>query len=209
MAFNSMWIYTLGFAKYDSAAEIGISDAELTRVAQELRSYFNNGYQRYPDINVTYNDGLTGPVFTQNEMAHLKDVKGLLWLDYAAALISAVYIMMYTGIRLHKLRSRAGWELARDVWHGGLLTCVILVFVGFFAITRFDWLFDRFHKVFFLQGNFLFSPYDHIILMFPFDFWSDVALLMGLLALVCGALVAGMGLLTLRQRCHFEKSLEH
>jgi integral membrane protein (TIGR01906 family) len=208
MAFNSLWIYTAGFARYDAAAELGLSDAELKRAAQELISYFNNRHQEYFEINVTYDDGQTGPLYNQSEISHMKDVKWLLWIDYAAVLFSAAYILLYAGIFWFRNRSRVGWELARSACRGGVFTCGAIIFLGFLAVISFDWLFLKFHQLFFPQGNFQFSPYDNMIIMFPDGFWSDVALLVGLVSLVLGALVAGIGWMGLKYLHRCGKVLE-
>jgi len=199
IAFNSLWVYTAGFAKYSSAAELEVSDVELRRVAQELIAYFNNGHQEYLDINVTYNNGQTEPVYSVNEINHMKDVKMLLWLDYVIALVSATYILGYLGMLWFRERVYVRRELAVCAWRGGIITCGVVIFLGCFAAISFDWLFVKFHEIFFPHGNWQFSQYDNMILMFPAGFWSDAALLIGLVGLVLGTLVAGVGRLSLKR----------
>jgi integral membrane protein (TIGR01906 family) len=206
-AFNSLWVYTSGFDKYEVASEMELSDAELKRAAQELIAYFNNPNQKYLDINVTYDNGHTGPLYDLDDIAHMKDVKGLLRLNYWICLISAVYILFYAVMLWWKDRVKVSWELARGAWCGGLLTLGLLAFLGLFAVTSFDWFFTKFHETFFPQGNYEFSPYDHMVVMFPQDFWADAVLLVGLVVVVLGLLVAGAGWLILRNLRRREESL--
>ncbi len=85
-AFNSLWIYKAGFTKYDVGQTIGLSSTELGRSASELITYFNNPHQEFLDINVTYNTGVTASLYDQADIQHMKDVKGVIWLDYGLLL---------------------------------------------------------------------------------------------------------------------------
>ena len=197
-AFNSIWIYTSGFDKYDVAAELEISDAELKHFAQELIVYFNNTHQEYLSIDVTYDNGQTGPLYNQADIRHMRDVKNLLWLDYYVFAASALYIMLYMVVRLVGAYSKFISEVAQRVWNGGLLTLGILFFVGFFAATDFKQFFSVFHEIAFLGGNYTFSVYDPMTIMFPDGFWSDVALLVGVAGVALGLLMTGIGWLILK-----------
>jgi integral membrane protein (TIGR01906 family) len=204
-AFNSLWIYTNGFVKYDVSQALGVPNSELDRAASELIAYFNNTRQTYLDINVTYDNGQIGPIFMdqngnpdQADISHMKDVKGVLWLDYRLFLASAAYALFYIILAL-VLRKRDGLrDLARGARGGGIATLGLLAFLGFFAVTSFDWFFTTFHEVFFPQGNWQFPAGDHMITMFPDGFWSDATLLVGLVAAGLGVAVLATGIISLR-----------
>ena len=178
-AFNSLWIYSAGFAKYDVGQPLDLSAAELKQSAAELIAYFNNTHQEFLDINVTYNSGETGPLYDQADIEHMKDVKGVLWLDYKLFFISAAYALLYILALFIWSRKAAAAEMARGAKNGGLLTLGLLAFIAVFAVTSFDWFFTTFHEIFFPQGNWQFPPGDHMITLFPDGFWSDVTLLVG------------------------------
>jgi len=198
VAFNSLWVYTSGFFKYDVALKIELSEAELKRATQELIAYFNNPNQQYLDISVTYDNGQAGPLYDRDDVAHTKDVKGLLWLDYYICFFSVVYILSYSAVLWFRERSEMSKELANGAWRGGLSTLGLVAFLGLFAVTSFDWFFTTFHEIFFPQGNWEFSPYDHMVIMFPHGYWFDVAMLVGVVVIGLGLLVAGGGWLSLR-----------
>ena len=205
-AFNSLWIYTNGFNKYDVGQSLGLSPAELRTSASELIAYFNDSHQKYLDINATYDNGETAPLFLDpygnldmNDVLHMKDVKGVLWLDYYLFLGSAVYVLGYIAAALILRKSGGRKYLAMGMNRGGGLTVVMLFVLGFFAVTSFDWFFITFHEIFFPQGNWQFPPGDHMITLFPDGFWSDVTLLVGLVTLGLALAVGGLGLFWLRR----------
>jgi integral membrane protein (TIGR01906 family) len=195
-AFNSRWIYEAGFAKYHVGQELGLSDPELRRAASELIAYFNDPHQQYLDINVRYDNGETTPLLDQADISHMKDVKGVLWLDYRLCIASAIYMLAYALAAILLLRrGRGPRDLAFDLKRGGIATLGLLAFLGVFAVTSFDWFFTTFHEIFFPQGNWQFPPGDHMITMFPDGFWSDTALLVGLVTAGLAVLVTGAGVI--------------
>ena len=94
-AFNSLWIYKGGFTKYDVGQALGLSSNELDTSASELIAYFNDPHQQYLDINVTYNNGVTAPLYDQADILHMKAVKDLIWVDYGLLIFAAIYSLVY------------------------------------------------------------------------------------------------------------------
>jgi len=207
VAFNSLWIYTSGFAKYDVATEIGLSDAELKRAARELIAYLNSPNRMLLDINVTYDNGQSGPLYDRGAVEHMKDVKGLLWLNYSICLATTVCVLLQVIVFWLKKRAMLAWELAKSAWHGGLVTCGLLVCMALLAVTGFDSFFTKFHEIFFPYGNWIFYYDNHMVIMFPIGFWVDVVLLVGMAGMVLGATVAGLGWWGLRYLRRREQAL--
>ncbi|RJO62522.1 MAG: TIGR01906 family membrane protein [Dehalococcoidia bacterium] len=198
-AFNSLWIYKAGFAKYEVGQALGLSPAELDKSARELIAYFNNTRQELLDINVTYDTGETAPLLNQDDVLHMKDVKKLVWLDYRLFVAAVVYSILYILSSLAWNRRHGRRDLAMGVEWGGGATVALLCFLGVFAVTSFDWFFTTFHEIFFPQGNWQFPPGDHMITLFPDGFWSDVTLLVGLVTLGLALAVGALGLVWLRR----------
>ncbi len=197
-AFNSLWIYTNGFVKYDVSQALGVSNAELDRAAGELVDYFNDPCQEFLDIDVTYDSGQTAPLYDEADISHMKDVKGVLWLDYRLLLASAGYALLYVILAIIWRKLDGLRHLALGAKRGGIATLGLLAFLAVFAVTSFDWFFTTFHEIFFPQGNWQFPPGDHMITMFPDGFWSDTALLAGLVAAGLGAAVLLTGVVSMR-----------
>lgn len=198
-AFNSLWIYTAGFAKYDVGQTLELSAAELQRSAGELIAYFNNTHQEFLDIEVTYDGGETGPLYDQADILHMKDVKGVLWLDYRLCMVSGAYVLVYVLADCMWNRRKVRKELAQNAVRGGFMALGLLAFLGVFAVTSFDWFFTTFHEIFFPNGNWQFPTGDHMITLFPDGFWVDVTLLVGLVTLGLALVVWGVGFLALRR----------
>ena len=196
--FNSLSIYKAGFAKYEVGQALGLSPIELDKSARDLIAYFNNPRQELLDINVTYDTGETAPLYDQFDILHMKDVKGVLWLDYRLFLAAAIYSAIYILLSLILNGRHGRRDLAMEAKWGGGATVALLIFLGVFAVTSFDWFFTTFHEIFFPNGNWQFPPGDHMIMLFPDGFWSDVTLLVGLVTLGLALAVGGLGLFWLR-----------
>jgi integral membrane protein (TIGR01906 family) len=128
----------------------------------------------------------------------MKDVKGVLWLDYWLFLAAAIYSLGYFIALFMRGRGQRRRDLASGLKRGGVATVALLCFLGVFAITSFDWFFTTFHEIFFPQGNWQFPPGDHMITLFPDGFWSDVTLLVGLVTLALAITVWCAGFVWLR-----------
>ncbi len=104
---NSAWLYRYGFHKYDVSSTTGLADSELEKVAVGLIGYFNSD-EEYIDLTVIKNDK-PFVLFNQREIIHLKDVKGLVWLDYWVLLGTLIYALSYAGVSLF-WRRRRYWQ---------------------------------------------------------------------------------------------------
>src|SRR4030043_1748875 len=83
-AVNDIRLYEYGFNKYEVSKTTGLDNEKLTQTAQRLIDYFNSD-EEFTDIEV----------FQEREIAHLKDVKGLIQLVYRLQIGIMFFILIY------------------------------------------------------------------------------------------------------------------
>jgi integral membrane protein (TIGR01906 family) len=207
-AFNSPGLYNDGFEKYSISPISGITDADLRQVGADLRHYFNSGDE--PLQVRTRIFGQEQDLFNDREVAHMRDVKRLVWGVYILALVSAVYLAAMVVAGFVMQRGRFAAHLARRALWGGGLTLVLLVVFGLVALTGFDSLFLKFHQLSFANDFWQLNPRtDYLVRIFPQGFWFDTTMWVAVRA-ISGALVltmAGSAYLVFRRYSGWQREL--
>lgn len=192
LAFNSVSLYEYGFDKYEVALSTGISRAELSRIAVDIRDYFWDDRERL-DTEARVR-GVERPLFNEREIAHMQDVKALLGrvglVQRAAGVYLAAFLagglLLAGGAALRRL----GWLLLA----AGAGTVAGVLLLGLVALVAFEPLFTLFHVVSFANDFWQLDPSrDYLVALFPLGFWSDATLLLAGATLLQGALAAGVG----------------
>ncbi len=122
------------------------------------------------------------PAFNAREIGHMTDVR---------VLISKVYPIELTGVALIVIlaivlnRSRQ-WRDAvpNGLRWGSALTLTILAVLIAYMLINFDSFFLQFHQLFFQGTTFMFLFTDTLIRLYPVQFWSDAAILIGAMTVV-------------------------
>jgi len=201
-AANSLWLYKYGFEKYDISQATGLADSELDKAAAGLIGYFNSG-EEYISLTVI-KDGEPFELFNQREVIHLKDIKGLIWLDYWVLLGTLVYVLAYAGVCLFWRKRRYWRRLAWGVVGGGGITLAFMLALGLGILFGFSQLFWQFHIFFFTNEFWLLDPTkDYLKMLFPDGFFYDAALFCALgtagLAVILGGVSGGYLIFTRRR----------
>ena len=175
--FNSPWLYKNGFQKYNVSQTTGLAEAELDKAATGLISYFNSD-EEYISLTVI-KDGRPFELFNQREVAHLKDVKGLIRLNYRLLLGTAIYVGAYAGICLWWRRRRYWRRLAWGMVGGSSIALGMMLALGIGStVLDFGQLFTQFHLFAFTNELWMLDPTrDYLIMLFPEGFWYDAAML--------------------------------
>jgi len=147
------------------------------------------------DFDVTI-DG--DAVLEERERVHMRDVRGVFIGFFVVSLI-VVVAGVIIAIRWRRARRQ------RPVWHairqGALGLIVTLLVVGALALTSFDVLFEAFHRVFFAGGSYTFDPAtERLVQLFPFQFWQETAVVLGVIAIALAGLVAAAAYVRERPR---------
>jgi len=202
IAVNSHWLYEYGFDKYDVSQSTGLADTELEKAASGLISYFNSGEESI-DLTVT-KDGEPFTLFNEREIAHLKDVKGLIWLNYWVLLATGSYVLLYAVASLCWLVEESRRQLATATIIGGGVTLGMILALGLAVMLDFEGFFLQFHLISFANDLWLLDPAkDYLIMLFPQGFWYNTTIFIALatagLAVVAAGLASGYLLYRRRQ----------
>jgi len=201
IAVNCQPLYEYGFDKYDVGQTTGLEDAELEKTAGGLISYFNSDEETI-DLTVT-RDGQPFTLFNQREIGHMKDVKGLIRLDYWVLVATGGYVLLYSVLSLCWLTEESRRQLVGATVGGSGLTLGVMLALGLIAVIDFDWFFLQFHLISFTNDLWQLDPAkDYLIMLFPQGFWSDAALFCAILTVALAVIIGGTagGYLLYRRR---------
>lgn len=127
------------------------------------------------------------PVLNEREQAHMRDVRGV-FIGFFAVAASLAVAALLVAARRRRERRYPAWGAVRG---GALGLIVTLVLVGGFALVAFDLLFETFHRLFFSGGSYTFDPAtERLVQLFPFRFWQETAIAVGVVAIALAAVVA-------------------
>jgi integral membrane protein (TIGR01906 family) len=198
-AANEVRLYHYSFAKYDAEATTGISRSQLDGAADRLVRYFNNDEETIRIF--VQQDSQRVPLFNERETSHLTDVKNLFRTVFRVQEASLAFALVFV-VAVFIWEAEAPLRvLARILLQASLVTLGLLALFAVLALVGFDELFLRFHLVAFTNDLWELNPdTDHLIQMFPRDFWFDATMLMAGLTALEAALLASLSAIYLGVR---------
>jgi len=162
------------YAGFFKANDIYKELPDASERAENLLNYLKGGRE----INASY--------FNEKEITHLQDVRGLFSLSSALLFLSMIFCLAIIGYAFFKkdLPFMSACLIA-----GGALTLAAIIIVSLMSL-RFEWIFVKFHELFFTNSLWLMNPStDKIITLFPESFFKMAA---KRIFLTAGALSFGM-----------------
>ena len=124
------------------------------------------------------------PVLNERERGHMRDVRAAFMALGIAALVSIAVLALAFARR----DRQATWRAVR---RGALGLAAAIVTLGVVALVAFDVLFELFHRIFFPAGSYTFDPTtERLVQLFPFRFWQETSIAVGLVILLVSAIVA-------------------
>ena len=200
--FNSLWFYKDGFEKNNASQTTGLAEAELEKAATGLISYFNSD-EEYVSLTVV-KDGEPFKLFNDDEVAHFKDVKWLVQLNYRLLLGTAIYVGACLWWRRKYRRQMAQ---AAIIGSSIALGMIIVLGVGS-TVQGFEEMFIQFH--FLVFPNESWAAEGYMLQLFAPPFFYDASMLFGgIVAGAAGTLcgVAGSYLWITRRRAKSQQAL--
>src|SRR3972149_3313331 len=173
-------VYRYAVDEFGAVQTTGVSRDELLRAAAEIRAYFASG-QDVLSIRVNQGDREIS-LFNARETAHMKDVKDRFLALNRVQEFSLLYALGYVAAVVLWAREVSLRGLALRVAAGCLLMLVAIGAASAFAMSGFDSAWTEFHRVLFSNDFWRLNPAtDHLIQMFPPDFWESIVFFAGLL----------------------------
>jgi integral membrane protein (TIGR01906 family) len=128
------------------------------------------------------------PVLEERERTHMRDVRGVFAGFGLLAVVSGIaLVVLSVGARRMGHPERAWAAIAAGM--RGLI--VVVIAAGVLVAVAFDAVFELFHRLFFPGGSYTFDPRtDRLVQLFPFDFWSETTIVLGVLIIVLAAVIA-------------------
>ena len=178
---NPVWV-AFEQGRAEAAAWTGFDETDLRTVTDAILSDLVLGP---PAFDVAL-DG--EPVLNDRERSHMRDVRTIFMGFFGVAAVLGVAALTIAARRRDAVGRARTWGAVRA---GALALVVALVVVGAGALVAFDVLFEIFHSIFFAGGTYTFDPStERLVQLFPFRFWQETAIAVGVVAVVLGAIVA-------------------
>ena len=187
-AFNEPRLYYYSFDRFNVSAKTGISDSELRRAAREIVEYWGSD-EEHLDIRVSGQ-----PLYTEREIIHMHDVKGLVravsWAPVATGGLALAYAL--GGLALQRRRFLP--TLAHRALVAGLGSIATLLLLGLALAVAFPLLFRLFHEISFANDFWLLDPNRHnLVRMFPMGFWFEATMFVAAATVLEALALAGAG----------------
>ena len=188
---NAPVAYDYSFDRSNAEDTTGLSRADLNATAKALRQYFNNDEKTF--YHTVTEGGLPGSVFNARETRHMEDVKVLfVWVNRLQEL-SVIFVLAYVVAFFLWARDSNVRQLASQALIGLGAGTLVIGGVAIFAAFGFEAAFTRFHEVLFSNNLWQLDPErDHLIQMFPQDFWRDITIVLGAMCALEAALIASV-----------------
>ena len=192
-AAESLPLYEALFERHSVSERTGITPEGLAHVGREVQAYFASSSDDPLAVEVEVH-GVPRSLFNENEVSHMADVKALFLRVYRVQWMSAVLFVVLTVAAAWRLRREAYPVIASWLRRGAALTGAVILVLGLLSVVAFRQVFIVFHYIGFPQGNWVFDPRtEYLVQVFPFGFWRDITLLIGVFILLAAAVLWGVG----------------
>jgi integral membrane protein (TIGR01906 family) len=161
------------YNKLNTAASIGMSDEDLTRVTKNLIAY-TTGRRDTLDMQAKIN-GAEEEVFGQREKDHMVDVRALYLHARMVRTISLVVALALIAAAFAVFGKKALRTLFRSFLVVSGVFALIVLALGVYAAVDFASFWTSFHHLFFTNDLWLLDPRtDVLIMMVPEAFFSSL-----------------------------------
>ncbi len=188
-AASEVRVYDYSVREYNADEASNIPESELIRADRELVSYFTADNPGPLNIVVTNANGEEESLFNARETVHLADVRDLFRGLFTVQVLA---VALTLGLVVALIATAPLRVLARALLYGSGFTVALVAATGALASLGFDAAWRQLHFLAFTNDLWQLNPRsDHLIQMFPRDFWFDISLLIGAFTLLQVLLIGG------------------
>lgn len=193
---NGLWLLANGWYVHAEYARPGFPDDRYGLTKDERTDLALIGLRSIQPLNRDGVDVLRepqladgSPAFTEREIAHMDDVRGIVGKVLLAHAI-ALAVVVAAVVALWRLRLKS--VVMHALLRGGVLMLAIAAVLGVLMLVNFDWFFVQYHEALFEGDSWRFRSSDTLLRLYPDAFWSDFgAVLAGLTVLQAVLLTGG------------------
>lgn len=159
----------------------GMSQADVARLSDSVRALVADA--SFDPLPSTWRGS---PAFDGSSVSHLLDVRAVISGARLATGAAALLLALYVGAVIARRRFdglRAGLRAAAVALVGVVALAVVVAF------SDFEWLFARFHTLFFKSGTWTFPADSMLIRLFPEPFWIASGACWAVLVLLAATLL--------------------
>lgn len=187
--------YDKTFEKLDSRTKVGLNEEDFEAVKDLLIDYVGLKTEEFSVM--VHLEGQEVDFFNDKERSHMVDVRNLFVLNrnvqvMATLFVLALYLMGKYGLKQKRI-------LIDGLILSGPLMLIFIALVGIMATQDFTGIFIKFHELFFSNELWLLDPAtDRMIVLLQEEFFSAIALRIGVYTLLISGFGMAMGIVLRR-----------
>ncbi len=172
---RSSLIYDYNISTYSIESRTSLPLEKIKEINLNIRTYFFDEKELL-DVDI----------YSDKEILHMKDVKSVMSFIFDLSKILSIIFCILTFL----LTSYLGVNLYKLIFHSLILFSSILILLGTSFLLFFQELFIIFHKIAFNNDLWILNPNkDYLLMMYPEDFFRDVAVLILLSSFLLNVIV--------------------
>ena len=172
---RSSLIYDYNISTYSIESRTSLPLEKIKEINLRIRTYFFDEKELL-DVDI----------YSDKEVLHMKDVKSVMSFIFDLSKILSIIFCILTFV----LTSYLGVYLYKLIFNSLILFSSILILLGTSFLLFFQELFIIFHKIAFNNDLWILNPNkDYLLMMYPEDFFRDVAVLILLSSFLLNVIV--------------------
>ena len=172
---RSSLIYDYNISVYSIESRTSLPLEKIKEINLSIRTYFFDEKELL-DVDI----------YSDKEVLHMKDVKSVMNFIFDLSKILSIIFCILTFV----LTSYLGVNLYKLIFHSLILFSSVLILLGTSFLLFFQELFIIFHKIAFNNDLWILNPNkDYLLMMYPEDFFRDVAVLILLSSFLLNVIV--------------------